>query len=68
MKWISVYDGLPENDDDKFIQCIVCRCTGLGKQVFHAMFNPKTGYFQQLSFERLGEITHWMELPKPPTE
>lgn len=77
MKWISVKDKIPEND----CICIVCHFT-LGKTkavscVETAVFLKKENRFK-LSITintnsgivaiNLHDVTHWMPLPKNPTE
>ena len=64
MEWISVKDKMPETDEFHFVNCLVCR---FSKSVFEARWNPRVNDWQQLSFEKLDNITHWMPLPEPPT-
>lgn len=62
MEWISVKDRLPERKEDVYLCCIA-------SDAF-----PGTRYIRIFKFygdgtwERGGNVTHWMPLPKPPKE
>lgn len=65
MKWISVKDELPVDD-----QTVLITHTKIDKMIHTAYYEEETDSFFSLnSFHALPiEITHWMELPKPPKD
>lgn len=76
MKWISVNDRLPQRPPDRVDEQGWCwSTTGTyclvydGKNVFaaHYTFMNKEFWVRD-SLHPLKNITHWMEMPKPPKE
>ena len=59
MKWISVRDRLPENDD------IVLAYTSLGYSFNHFLNITENGKKKNI-WNGCTKVTHWMPLPEPP--
>ena len=66
-EWISVEDGLPENDVEVLItdgDMVLGGCWldwGCHNGLYWNTHNEE-------KFYALSEVTHWMPLPEPPTE
>jgi len=63
-QWISVKDRLPERGDFVLVNTEFGRITVAKKGWESWVFND----FYKTSYERISYVTHWMPLPKPPTE
>ena len=59
MKWISVKDRLPENDDT------VLTYTSLGYSFNHFLNITDNGKKKNI-WNGCAKVTHWMPLPEPP--
>ncbi len=64
MEWISVKDRHPTNDDDVLI------IDDNGRMAVSCYFWAKHMYVWEQRDDQigLGNVTHWMPLPKPPQE
>lgn len=65
-KWINVEDRMPEKNQD----VLVYRGSHIGDMMFYTYignneWEDEYGYWSRTDDEG---ITHWMPLPKPPTE
>ena len=61
-EWISVEDRLPDNGFGGFYPVLVSREGAID----FALFNMKTGNFQDKGFNIMGDVLHWRNLPSPP--
>lgn len=62
-EWISVRDRLPDH------ACKVLVCARESSGYRHVTVSQFTGnYFQMTGRRSYWKVTHWMELPEPPTE
>lgn len=69
-QWTSIKDGLPK----KGCQCL-CVCKGLwtrNSTIYMLRFDTKSKKFYDFNYSwmwiehEVSNVTHWMELPKPP--
>lgn len=64
MKWISVEDRLPEN---RFAPFLVALSNGMVTELNYNCFSKKWFHlYEDIDFEAINPVQHWMELPKPP--
>lgn len=73
MQWISEKDCKPKSLTNKVIVCYKNGYVGFGHyEKFHGVeewYNLESGKpFTEWGEENEYEVTHWMELPKPPSD
>lgn len=60
-EWISVKDRLPEKDQD-----VLCYSNKNGGYKFFGYRGYISGEWMEGGVLHIGDVTHWMPLPKPP--
>jgi len=64
MKWINIKDKLPENETG----VLICGKSTVGSFYDLALFNEGEFIVDIDNPKRVKKITHWMQLPDPPTD
>jgi len=60
MKWISVEDKLPENDEWVILSSVEYQMVTFGICIDGNFLNP------DLNYHIISDVSHWMPLPNPP--